>query len=313
MYDPELSHCIDKAFLQLQERIHESGSVLGKRITGWIENTYKAGKPQEAFTNPLSFPVLLLPWYAQSTIQAEPEINFQTSLIYSSVNGYYYIRLMDNLMDAHRLDQLTLLPVMNFFHTQFQTPYQKYFKYSHPFWDTFQSIWMHSAEVTLRDAALENIDRDLFVEVSAQKTCAVKIPLAAVFYKYDLQERIDIWFRFIDLFGCWHQMWNDIFDWIKDTKGEVRTYFLSEAQREKRPREPIVDWVLRAGLAWGFSTLDDWMMEMQYLAKELDSPHLETYLEKRNDILAKQKVVAIQKLEKLGKLLSSLKKSLAEL
>lgn len=312
MYDPELLQCIDKAFSQLHERLQESGPMLRKRITQWIENTYPTGKPQEAFINPLSFPILLLPWFAQDALLTEPDADFQTDLVYSTVNGYYYIRLMDNIMDGHGEDQLPMLPALNFFHTQFQQPYQKHFQYNHPFWGTFHTIWMHSAEVTIRDASLEEIDRDKFVEVSAQKTSAAKIPIAAVLYYNDQIAHLDIWSSFVDLFGCWHQMWNDIFDWIKDTQGQVQTYFLSESQRRKQPNEPVADWVMREGLAWGFSLLDDWMVDLRNLTKQLDSPELEKYLIQRDEKLSKQKLEAIQALEKLGKLLTSLKDSLRD-
>jgi len=309
MYDPELSAVIHAAFLRLQDRALAAGPTLGEKIVQWIHSVTKTDRPEEAFMSPGSFPMLLLPWYAERSLRPEPEPAFQTSLVYSTVNGYFYIRLIDNLMDGHGEEKLTLLPALNFFHSQFQSPYQQYFPYDHPFWEFFRATWLHSAEVTLRDAELVQIDRDLFVEVSAQKTCAARIPIAAVFMHYGQPGRLEDWLRFADLFGCWHQMWNDLFDWVKDMQHATQTYFLSEAGRGKRPDEALVDWVIREGFDWGLAILDDWMVDMQELAGELGSSQLQDYLAERQISLSEQKARIIQNLEGSEKLLAALKRA----
>jgi hypothetical protein len=310
MDDPELSTITREAFLRLHTRALDAGPVLGQRINRWIRDVFKTDQPEEAFKNPISFPMLLLPWYAELSLHPEAEPAFQTDLVYSTVNGYYYIRLMDNLMDGHGEEPSTILPVLNFFHTQFQSPYQQYFKFDHPFWEFFNTTWLHSAEVTLRDADLVQINRDVFIEVCAQKTCAAKIPIAAVFLRYERCASMAGWMRFVDLFGCWHQMWNDLFDWVKDMQYETQTYFLSEARRRKRPEEALFDWVIREGFDWGLAVLDEWMLELQAMASDLESPRLKNYLTERKTLLSKQKAGIIQSLEQSEEFLVSLKKAL---
>ena len=312
MVDPRLSAIIHEAFDLLQARALEAGPTIGPRINQWIHAVTKADRPEDAFMSPASFPMLSLPWYAEQSIHPEPDPIFQTKLVYSTVNGYCYIRLIDNLMDGHGEEGLSMLPALGFFHTQFQNPYGRTFKNGHPFWEFFKTTWMHSAEVTLRDAGLVEIDRALFEDVCAQKTCAAKIPIAAVFYHYEQPDRMERWMQFVDLFGCWHQMWNDLFDWVKDTQYRTQTYFLSEARRRKRPDEPLVDWVIREGFDWGTMLLDGWMAKMQGLATELDSPPLEDYLEERKINLSNQIAGIKQAIEQSQGLLEALKNSLPQ-
>ena len=310
LYPPELSDVISKAFAQLHSQVRGTGPTLGVRIDEWMREASHTDHLEEAYKSPTSFPMLLLPWYAENTLAQEPDLDFQTELVYSTVNGYYYIRLIDNLMDGHSGNELNLLTALSFFHTQFQSPYQRYFEHDHPFWEYFRSTWYRSADVTLRDAGLSDIDLRSFIEVSAQKTCASKIPLAAVCYRYAHAEKIERWSRFVDLFGCWHQMWNDIFDWVKDTRNETQTYFLSEGNRKRERGEPLIDWVIREGFDWGISSLDGWMGEMQAMAPGLESPLLVAYLETRSRLFNEQKARAWEDLEAMGDLLSTIKRGL---
>lgn len=307
MYDPDLRTVIRKAFFLMQDDAKAGGSFLGGRIINWIQSVYKTEQPEDAFVNLESFPLFLLPWYAELTINPEPEKDFQTDLVYSTLQGYYYIRFMDNLMDGHNAQNLVDLPILNFFSMNFQAPYNKYFPDDHPFWKYFNSVWLHSAEVNIIDVQLSDIDKDLFQAVSAQKTCAVKIPVAAVFFNYDYPERIQQWEQFIDIFGRWHQMLDDIRDFPEDEREKHCTYFLSEAQRKKRPDELVVDWVIREGHDWGVKILNDWMAQMEEMATELKSPLLSKYLNYRKQTFSEQEQNSKLALLNLQEILSSLK------
>jgi hypothetical protein len=310
MYDPEHSAIISEAFSRMHDHARAAGSYLGERIIQWIQGVYPTGRPEDAFLNPDSFPVFLLPWYAESSLHPEPNEIFQSDLVYSTLNGYYYIRLIDNLMDGHDTEDLSVLPILNFFSTNFQNPYYKYFENGHPFWEYFNSVWLRSAEASLLDAQLGDIDEDLFVEVSARKTCAAKIPVAAVFFHYEHPSRIQLWERFIDLFGCWHQMSDDTRDFAKDERDDNRTYFLSEAHRRKKSDELVVDWVIREGHEWGMKTLDGWISEMEELMIELDCPKLNEYIHQRKLIFSEQQQEAGRYLMQLEEILASIKAGL---
>jgi hypothetical protein len=226
MYDPKLRQIITAAFSRIYFEMKQTAPFMEDQVAKWIEHV--CGTPSEKyFMHAEAFPLLLLPWWLEKTYHQNPDADFQSDLVYSNINGYSYIRLMDNLMDGHTDVELKLLPALSFFHTRFQSPYQRYFEHAHPFWDFFNTVWLHSAEVTMKDASLLDIDRTKFMQVTSQKTCAMKIPLAAVCYRYGLVDLITPWAEFVDLFGCWHQMWDDLFDWLKDLNSETNTYFLS--------------------------------------------------------------------------------------
>ena len=232
--------------------------------------------------------MLLAPWWVEETLRTRPDPSFQEELIFSTVSGYYYVRLIDNLMDGHQTVERSLLPALGVFHTNFQLPYQRFFPDGHPFWKVFTSSWFGSAEVTMIDSGLSEIDRAQFIDVSARKTGAARIPVAAVCYRYDSPRLIQRWSEFLDGFGCWHQMWNDLFDWPRDLRNRTVTYFLSEARRRQRAGESVAEWVAREGLAWGVEALDEWMAEAMTLAKDLDCPALIEYLRSREDMVGEQ-------------------------
>jgi hypothetical protein len=309
MYDQELNHVITTAFSRITSELEQSGPFLAQQVSNWMEHWSRPTPPEDAFKHPLSFPMLLLPWWLEKTLQSKPDPSFQADLVYSTVNGYYYIRLIDNLMDGHATVELKLLPALNFFHTHFQMPYQRYFQHDHPFWEYFTSIWFHSAEVTMKDANLANIDLEQFTQVTAQKTCAVKIPIAAVCYRYERPELIKAWAQFVDLFGCWHQMQNDIFDWRKDAKNQTRTYFLLEAERRKAATESVTEWVIRAGFDWGSEMLEVWMAELKAQAGDLHSADLAAYLEQRGEMMRQRKEEIADGLQSAAKLLALLDQS----
>lgn len=307
MYDPDISAIIRKAFMGLHDDAKAAGSFLGESITNWIQSVYNIESPEDAFTNPDAFPLFLLPWYAETSLNPELNKDFQYDLIYSTSNGYYYIRFIDNLMDGHSMEDLSILPILSFFSINFHKPYYKYFDNGHPFWKYFNSVWLQSAEASILDAQFKDIDKEFFVEVSARKTCAVKIPVAAVFYYYESPKQINLWEQFINLFGCWHQMWDDIRDFPKDERDANQTYFLSEANRRKKPDEFVIDWVIREGHDWGMKILDGWMVEMEELVIQLNSPKLIEYINDRRATFSKQKMKAEQVLKHMEEMLTSLK------
>lgn len=288
MVDRELDLLVDEALARLQGALEEASPHMAEQVCGWIEELAQ-GTPVAYFTQPRSFPMLLFPWWLEKTLHGRPDVAFQGDLVYSTVNGYYFVRLIDNLMDGHATVELQLLPALGFFHTQFHAPYQRYFAQGHPFWNRFQSSWFRSAAATMEDAQLQDLDRQQFEQIAARKTCAAEIPVAAVCYRYGRQDLLAPWSRLVQLFGCWHQMWNDVFGWLRDTRHGTRTYFLSEADRQRASTESATEWALRGGLDWGMALLQSWMDEMKAAAKELGCEDAVGYLQRREAMLRKRR------------------------
>ena len=302
MYDPNLSQIITQVISRLQVDMAQSAPFMAQNVSQWLTQLAGQAQPEDYFKHPLAFPALLLPWWAEQSLGQQPDIAFQSDLAYSTINGYYYIRLIDNLMDGHATVELKLLPALSFFHTQFQGAYQPYFTASHPFWAFFTTTWFHSGNAAMQDAALIDIDAPQFEQIAAQKICAAKIPLAAVCYHYERPDLLEPWTNVVDLLGCWHQMHNDLFDWHRDEARQSCTYFLSEARRRRNPDEPLAAWVAREGFAWAVEKLQTWLQILQERARDLQSPALVTYLDSRKTMLNEQQANIAPGLQSLAKL-----------
>lgn len=288
MYTEAFSQMIESALQRTLDDMHKGGSHMAQQAELWMQKLAGSDHAADYFKHPLAFPMLLLPWWMEQTIHPEPDISFQTDLIYSSINGYYFIRMIDNVMDGHDTIEKKLLPMLGFFHMQFHGIYHTYFDAEHPFWVQFRAISIQSAESALQDAAMTDIDLDGFRAIAGKKVAGGKIPLAAVAYRYAHSDLYDRWQLFFDKLGCWHQMYNDLFGWPKDLRNQTPTYFLCEGQRRKCPEHSIAAWVIHEGFAWGIGLLERWLVELQRLAENLRSDELVAYLQYRQQLMVEQ-------------------------
>ena len=304
MYDPQLSDLVTAAVARLQTEMAQAAPVMAHHVARWMQYLSGTARPENYFKHPQAFPSLLLPWWLEKTICDSPDLPFQADLAYSTINGYYAIRLIDNLMDGHATVELKLLPALSFFQTQFQAVYRPYFAADQPFWDSFNTIWFHSAEATLQDATLTDLDARQFEQVSAQKVCAAKIPLAAACYRHSRPDLIEPWSHLVDLLGCWHQLLNDLFGWHRDYACQTRTYFLAEAERRREADEPVAGWVAREGFGWAIGKSYGWMSALKVLADDLHSPELIAYLETRETMLHRQTQEVTAGLETISKIVA---------
>jgi hypothetical protein len=288
MYTEALSQLIESALQRTLDTMRQGGPHMAQQAEHWMQTLAGSDHAADYFKHPLAFPMLLLPWWMEQTIRPEPDISFQSDLIYSSINGYYFIRMIDNVMDDHDTIEKKLLPMLGFFHMQFHSTYQTYFEANHPFWGQFQAISIQSAESALRDAEMTDIDLDAFKAIAGKKVAGGKIPLAAVAYRYAHSELYDRWQLFFDNLGCWHQMYNDLFGWLKDLQNQTPTYFLCEGRRRKCPEHSIAAWVIHEGFAWGMDLLETWLDELKCLAENLHSDELVVYLQYRQQLMEEQ-------------------------
>lgn len=197
------------------------------------------------------------------------------------MTGYYFVRMIDDLMDRDRPPPAAALPALIVLHTEFQRAYHRYFPHAHPFWDDLSAASLESAETASKDAGLSVIGPEQFIDTSARKIAGAKIPIAAVCHRYERPDLLSRWHTLVDLLGRWHQMGNDILGWSRDLEAGRRTYFLSEGAARAGEWRHVSEWVLVDGLAWGRSKLDGWMQELQGEAAGLDCEPLAEYLRQR--------------------------------
>ena len=286
MYDEALIELAAEADLQLRSNLAYHAPFLARSVDSWLEDMFGAASLAEVFTRTEAFPTLLIPWWLDGSI-GERDRSLHRALTYSTMNGYLYIRLIDNLMDQDAPGDVNLLPALSFFHLEFIDPYRRLFGPGHRFWADLRSVWLETADVTLHDATLREIDRSTFERVSARKTGAAKIPVAAVCHyrrRLHLQPR---WNDFADAFGRWHQMHNDIFSWRKDAAHGATTFLLSEGRRQLADGT-IEDWFIDAGFDWGIEQLNAYMSDLKRIADTLESQEALAYLGDRENSLTAQ-------------------------
>jgi hypothetical protein len=281
MDEASLEDIVAVALQRIRASLERGTPLMAERLLAWMGSLWPDHQLEEYWTYPTGFPLLLAPWWLEQTLCRKHDASFQLDLVYSSINLYYHIRLIDNLMDGDIPTDPVLLPALGFFHTEFHSSYHRYFDYEHPFWDYFRDVWFHSAEVTIRDADTSDFDLNQFQEIASQKTCAARIPLAAVCYKYSRTDLLPVWLHFLERYGWWSQMLNDTFDWLKDSKNNNGTFFLSEARGRKHPDESLIEWVIREGFEWSVELLETWMSDLKTLANDLENPAVLEHLSTR--------------------------------
>jgi hypothetical protein len=304
VYPQILSELVDHAIRRMLAEMRQDGPHMAQQAEQWVKSLARSERPGDYFEHPLAFPMLLLPWWMEQTLRPKPDVQFQADLVYSSINGYYFIRMIDNVMDGHGAVESQLLPMLGFFHMQAQGVYQTYFGYDHPFWPLFKSLNVQSAESALRASELTEIDLADFRTIAGKKVVGGKIPLAAVSYQYGQPQIYDQWQEFYDQLGCWHQMYNDLFGWLKDLRNQTPSYFLSTGHRQKRPEQSMAAWVIHEGFAWGSAMLATWLDELQRVAANLSSPALLTYLQMRRQMMDEQAARVVRTFHQLDRLLS---------
>ncbi|MCU0755062.1 MAG: class 1 isoprenoid biosynthesis enzyme [Xanthomonadales bacterium] len=272
---------IDGAIQQLSERLDTHLPDSAAPIRQWMHALSAGFGPRAYFTHPQAFPTLALPhWAAESLgLAADPE--FQLQLAYSSICGYYFIRMIDNVMDGEATLESTLLPALAFFHAEFQSVYQQCFALDSPFWPLFRSAWYGTAEAAMQDARSKHITLETFEAVSARKVRAALIPVGAVFVRQGNYSPIAAWSALTYQLGRWHQMENDLFDWYKDQRNGNQTCFLSAAEHRRDADESAMMWIVRTGFRESCDLLRGWIADTTRMAQSLGSEALIAYLDAR--------------------------------
>jgi hypothetical protein len=258
------------------------------------------------FTHPQAFPMLLLPWWLEQSLRGSPDAAFHGDVVYASITGYYFVRMIDDLMDGDDPPASTI-PALICLHTEFMRSYQRHFTDGHAFWHDLSAASYAAAETASADAGLIRIDRQTFEATSARKIAGAKIPLAAVCHRYGRADLVPAWSSVVDLLGRWHQMLNDVRGWNGDAQRGTATYFLTEAHRHASSSSSVATWVVAEGLAWAYALLDGWMDELLVAAAGLDCPQLVAYLDARRRALAAEWATLEESLPALSRLAAALR------
>jgi hypothetical protein len=280
LFDPRLSEMSRAAVLRVCAELRQKLPYSAEEAVRWLGSLAESDSPEDCFRGGRAH-ILLFPWFLETSIRRDPDPDFQQTVVYSSVNGYYFVRLLDNVMDGHRPEDARLLPLSGFFHNNFQGAYTTYFDGQSPFWKYFSDVWADMADATVAASHGEESSGRISPEFTARKIGAVKIPLAAVCFRYSRPDLMAAWGDCFDGFACFHEMLDDFVDWHQDLSSGRPSYVLQEAERRRRPGESVAAYMIRDGLAWGFGTLTDQFQKARELAGKLDSAALVAYLDYR--------------------------------
>src|SRR5215475_10268915 len=109
MNDEALIRIVAEALQKIQAGVERQTPHLARQILAWIQSLCPDRPVESYWTDPEAFPLLFTPWWLEQTLCSTPDSLFQLDLVYSSINMYYYIRLIDNLMDGDVPTDLHLL------------------------------------------------------------------------------------------------------------------------------------------------------------------------------------------------------------
>jgi hypothetical protein len=250
---------------------------LAQHVMAWLRRIY-GPDPATAWIRPRAFPLLQLPRWLATSLDGVADAAFQADLDYSSVNGYYLIRLIDNVMDGDGAGEAKLLPTVTFFHSRFQGVYLRSFPAGHAFWQAFDATWTEYADQTVRDGFLQEVGEREFREIAGKKFCAAKIPLTAVALRSERIEALPLWHALVEALGRWHQMANDFFGWHHDREYRIPTFVQTSADRMRLTGESPASWFAREGFDWGVAELEKLRQEVREAASAIASPELHRYL-----------------------------------
>ncbi len=301
MSDSQFLTLVQSAFERVRAELMRTSSFLSERVWQWMTHLSGSLYPEDYYLNPRSAPILFLPWWLEGSLAAPPDRDFQTDLIYATINKYYSVRLIDDVMDAHDPDPV-ILPMLSVWDAQFQETYSRHFPANHPFWQYFHQILQRSAAVTAEEATFRNIDLPAFLNFSAAKSCGATIAMLAVCYRRGRLDSFPAWVRFWEVFARWNQLRDDLFDWHRDLEGGIPSYLLSEGERRKTTEESVSNWFVREGFAWATGVLGEWTRDMKRESSQLNSPKLEQYVELRATDLDRQIADTAARLKSLATL-----------
>ncbi len=280
IFDPKLFTLVHDGMGRIRRELARLAPANAAAMEEWMLRQSPTGIAEDTFRDLRAY-FLLIHWLLEIRIRGDVVLEFQRGLVYSSMNGYYYSRLLDDAADGHVAGADRLLPLSTVFHTNFHKIYTAWFPPDSPFWEFFERNWIGMGDATSRGFSMQDYVEADFSAVTVQKVAAVYIPTAAVCYRYGAERMLGPWLEFYDRFTHFQEMLDDLQDWHEDLAAGRQSYLLAEAMRRKQSGESVEACLMREGLRWGYSKLIMFHQMARGAATGLNSPLLEAYLQHR--------------------------------
>ncbi len=277
LFDAQQQAILDQSVARLRNELRRRAPLSAVETDAWLQRQNAPDSPELSFRR-LKSHFLLIPRYLELHIRGTADPEFQSGLVYSSLNAYYFARLLDNVADGQSPGDAALLPMAAFFHYNFQAAYSGWFAPESPFWECFHELWIGMADATVEGSRKAEYSESDLEEATARKIAAVKIPVAAVCYRYGREDLLAGWLGFYDAFCCAHELLDDLGDCFSDLAAGRASYLLSQGNRDKLPGETIEGYLLRAGLERGYQAISEWLGEAERRAELLESGLLVSFV-----------------------------------
>ncbi len=277
---------IEAGAARLDQTIRSDSPNLAGPALAWMQSLTLTGRLADYFLHPARFPMLRLPGWA-----VEPEVRHHQDLfadtIYSTICGYYHIRLLDDIVDRQPGAPLDLLPLTALLHTEFHGTYQRHFPAGSAFWPVFRTRWLGLADATVLRPADGMPSPAALLDRAAATIGAVVIPLAALTLGIGVPERFEQWEPVVLEVARAEQLMDDIIDWQQDEERGQPNLLLVEGRDRARPGEPVAAWVVREGYRWGLAAASQRFDRIGADAARLGSAPLMEFLEHRCRLMAR--------------------------
>ena len=275
--DARVVEAVGSQWEALSDDLRKMGPTLALALDSWTPKVL-GDSTWSAFVRLESYPLVHLPVWAAPSLPDRALAHITRS----TLAGYLYVRLTDNAIDADSDNEIDLLPLGAYLHTEFQHPYQHLFGVDSTFWNLFRTAWTQANEAALADRQRTHPDLDRFENVTARKTTGSIIPVAAALHVTGHEDELPGWQSLITTFGRFHQLENDLFGWRKDLRHGNPNLLLGEAERSDTSPDT---WFLDRGFAWAADLLLGYADQVVADATDLASPALIHYLQVRFEAL----------------------------
>src|SRR5712691_8697082 len=94
-YDPILSLAITDAVSKICAALERWMPLSGPQVSDWLKYLAGTDEPADYYHHVPISPMFWFPWFLEKTLHPNPDSTLQSDLVYSTINGYYYIRLID--------------------------------------------------------------------------------------------------------------------------------------------------------------------------------------------------------------------------
>ena len=284
LYDEPFAAIVRAAGERLEATLARETPALATRVLPWLASLSRSGRLADYYMHPRRFPMLLIPWWAVEGTASRDDLGFHEDLAYSTMSGYCFVRLLDDLVDQRGEPGLDLLPAAGVFHLEFQSPYQRYFPGDHPFWDLFRSRWLRAADATVPASPDRSPGLDL-EQRAADTLGPALIPLAAACHHAGRPALFDRWRPVVLALARLEQFMDDLLDWQHDEERHQPNLVLEEAARRARTGENATAWVVRQGYVWALDTAAERIEMVAAEAGPLASGGLRRFLDVRRSVV----------------------------